>query len=252
MVKIAVEHPFTSVRDALVQKGYRAEMLEKKTDAPDYDVVVVRDQDDLTDFHMSVSLVEARGRTLFEIVEEVEERLVRQGKIQSPAPMAPEYGSESGGGGGSFVAGAVTGALIGAAAGLLLAPKSGKELQEQVKAKTSDSSEKVNTSIEQAKVKADELKMKREEKKEEKELKKQEKAIEKEVKQQEKAEEKEEKKEEKAQKEHEKAEKKVEKEIKKAEKDAGGVDVVEFGESSLGKNSDGEIKVEPTDAKKNN
>ncbi|WP_241663160.1 YkuS family protein [Planococcus citreus] len=183
MVKIAVEHPFTSVRDALVQKGYRAEMLEKKTDAPDYDVVVVRDQEDLTDFHMSVSLVEARGRTLFEIVEEVEERLVRQGKIQSPAPMAPEYGSESGGGGGSFVAGAVTGALIGAAAGLLLAPKSGKELQEQVKAKTSDSSEKVNSSLEQAKEKADELKTKREEKKEEKELKKQEKAIEKESKQ---------------------------------------------------------------------
>ncbi|MGM0896379.1 MAG: YkuS family protein [Bacillota bacterium] len=252
MVKIAVEHPFTSVRDALVQKGYRAEMLEKKTDAPDYDVVVVRDQEDLTDFHMSVSLVEARGRTLFEIVEEVEERLVRQGKIQSPAPMAVEHGSDSGGGGGSFVAGALTGALIGAAAGLLLAPKSGKELQEQVKAKTSDSSEKVNTSIEQAKEKADELKTKRDEKKEEKELKKQEKEIEKEAKQQEKAEEKEEKKEEKAQKEHEKAEKKVEKEVKKAEKDAGGVDVVEFGESSLGKNSDGEIKVEPTDAKKNN
>ncbi|OED33522.1 YkuS family protein [Planococcus maritimus] len=251
MVKIAVEHPFTSVRDALVQKGYRAEMLEKKTDATDYDVVVVRDQEDLTDFHMSVSLVEARGRTLFEIVEEVEERLVRQGKIQPPTPMAPENDSESGGGG-SFVAGAVTGALIGAAAGLLLAPKSGKELQEQVKTKTADSSEKVNTSIEQAKVKADELKTKREEKKEEKELKKQEKAIEKEVKQQEKAEEKEEKKEEKAEKEHEKAEKKVEKEIKKAEKDAGGVDVVEFGESSLSKNSDGEIKVEPTDAKKNN
>lgn len=251
MVKVAVEHPFTSVRDALVQKGYRAEMLEQKTDAPDYDVVVVRDQEDLTDFHMSVSLVEARGRTLFEIVEEVEERLVRQGKIQSPAPMAVEHESDSGGGG-SFIAGAVTGALIGAAAGLLLAPKSGKELQEEVKAKTSDSSEKMSSSIEQAKEKADELKTKRDEKKEEKELKKQEKEIEKEAKHQEKAEEKEEKKEEKAHKEHEKAEKKVEKEVKKAEKDAGGVDVVEFGESSIDKNSDGEIKVEPTDTKKNN
>ena len=262
MVRIAVEHTFTSVRDALVQKGYRAEMLEKKTDAPDYDVIVVRDQDDLTDFHMSVSLVEARGRTLFEIVEEVEERLVRQGKIQSPAPMAAEHGSDSGGAG-SFVAGALTGALIGAAAGLLLAPKSGKELQEQVKTKTADSTEKVSGSIDQAKVKAnesidqakekaDELKAKREEKKEEKELDKQEKAIEKEAKQYEKAIEKEEKKEEKAQKEHEKAEKKVEKEIKKAEKDAGGVDVVEFGESSLDKNSDGKIKVEPTDAAKKN
>ncbi|MFC4713381.1 YkuS family protein [Planococcus dechangensis] len=251
MVRIAVEHPFTSVRDALVQKGYNAEMLEKKTDATDYDVIVVRDQDDLTDFHMSVSLVEARGRTLFEIVEEVEERLVRQGKIQSPAPMSAEHGSDSGGAG-SFVAGALTGALIGAAAGLLLAPKSGKELQEQVKVKTADSTEKVSGSIDQAKEKADELKAKREEKKEEKELDKQEKAIEKEAKQYEKAIEKEEKKEEKAQKEHEKAEKKVEKEIKKAEKDAGGVDVVEFGESSLDKNSDGTIKVEPTDAAKKN
>ena len=274
MVKIAVEHPFTSVREALEKKGYQAEMLEYKSDSTDYDVIVVRDQEDLADYHMSVSLVEAKGRTLYEIVEEVEERLVRGGKIQSPQPTEAER-KESGGGGG-FLAGAATGAVIGAAAGLLFAPKSGKELQEIVKEKTASSKdpnaessggkldqvkEKANqlkdktsgltdkaketTSgiTEKAKGKADELKAKRVEKQEEKELKKQEKVIEKEVKEQEKA-----------QKEHEKAEKAVEKEIKKADKEAdkekSGIEVVELGDASVEKDSTGSVTVKAEDKNK--
>ena len=268
MVKIAVEHPFTSVREALEKKGYQTDMLDDKSDSTDYDVIVVRDQEDLADYHMSVSLVEAKGRTLYEIVEEVEERLVRGGKIQAPQPTEAEMKEHNGGGG--FLAGAATGALIGAAAGLLFAPKSGKELQEivkekvasvkeddgeksggaldqvkekanQLKDKTNDITEKAT---EKAKEKADELKAKRVEKQEDKELKKQEKVIEKEIKEQEKAE-----------KEHEKAEKVVEKEIKKAEKEAdkekGGIEVVELGDASVQKDNAGNVTVKAEDKSKN-
>ncbi|ANU27177.1 YkuS family protein [Planococcus versutus] len=268
MVKIAVEHPFTSVREALENKGYQADMLEDKSDSTDYDVIVVRDQEDLADYHMSVSLVEAKGRTLFEIVEEVEERLIRGGKIQNPQPTEIEQ-KESGGGAGGFLAGAATGVVIGAAAGLLFAPKSGKEMQEivkekavslkednaegsggavdQVKEKVNQLKEKATDYTETAKGKADELKEKRTEKQEEKEVKKQEKAIEKEVKEQEKAIEKEEKQEEKAKKEHEKAEKEVEKEIKKANKEAdkekGGTEVVELTDATVKKDDAGNVTV---------
>lgn len=264
MVKIAVEEPFTSVQQALVKKGYKAEMLEDKTDATSYDCVVVRDKEDFADFHMNAPLVEAKGRTLFEIVEEVEERLVRSGKIMPPSPITSDNKS---GGGGGFIAGAATGALIGAAAGLMLAPKSGKELQQTVKDKAAEMKEKKEAKAEsgensgpgkldqvkdkfgqvkektsgvteKAKGKADELKAKREEKKEDKELKKQQKAVEKEAKE-----------EEKAKKEHEKAVKQAEKEEKKAEKEekkeSGGIEVVEFGSSAVEKNDSGDINIHP-------
>lgn len=249
MVKIAVEEPFVSVKDALEKKGYKAEMLKDKTDAVDYDCVVVRDQESLSDFHMNVPLVEAHGRTLYEIVEEVEERLVRSGKI--PAPQSYEDNS---GGGGSFIKGVVTGAVVGAAAGLLLTPKSGKEMQTTLKEKTSGSKEKLSGTVEQvkgktsgvtdkAKGKVDEIKAKREEKKEDKELKKQEKEVMKEAKA-----------EEKAQKEHEKAEKQAEKEMKKAEKEAekekGGIEVVEFGASDVTTTDSGSATITPKDTSK--
>lgn len=262
MIKVAVEEPFVSVKEALEKKGYFAEMLKDKTDAMDYDCVVVRDLEDLADFHMNVSLVEAKGRTLYEIVEEVEERLVRGGII--PELESADEGSHKGGG---FLKGAVTGAIVGAAAGLLLTPKSGKEMQEtlkektaeskeKLKEKTSGSKEKLSGTVEQVKGKVgtvkekaaevsdktkgkvDELKAKREEKKEEKEVKK----LEKELKAEEKAEEK-------AVKEHEKAEKKADKEIKKANKEAeqekGGIEVVEFGEAEVKKTSTGEATITP-------
>ncbi|CEG21593.1 hypothetical protein BN1080_00506 [Planococcus massiliensis] len=257
MVKIAVEEPFVSVKNALEQKGYKAEMLTDKTDSMDYDCVVVRDQEDLADFHMNVPLVDARGRTLHEIVEEVEERLVRAGKIDKPLSQTEGKG---GLGSSAFIKGAATGAIIGAAAGLLLTPKSGKEMQAVVKDKTAGSSqklsdtagktkEKLSGTVDQVKEKAsgatnatkgkvDELKAKRTEKKEEKELKKQEKAVIKEAKA-----------EEKAKKEHEKAEKQVEKEVKKAEKEAsqdkGKTQVVELGDADITQNDSGSATITP-------
>lgn len=269
MVKIAVEQPFTSVKDALEKKGYKVDMLEEKTDSVSYDCVVVRDKEDLADFHMNVPLVEAKGRTLYDIVEEVEERLVRSGKITAPADQ--EKGGMS-----PFLKGAATGAVIGAAAGLLLTPKSGKELQgtvmekatgtlEQVKSKASgltskdkgadqsgggvsekvkgvvgQAKEKTSGVVEKAKGPVDNLKAKRQEKKEEKELAKQQKAVMNEAKQ-----------EQKAQKEHEKAEKKAEKEIKKAEKEAkqekGKIEVVELGDASVENNETGGVIIQSKD-----
>ncbi|SDG71909.1 Gas vesicle protein [Planococcus glaciei] len=278
MVKIAVEEPFTSVKEALQKRGYEAEMLGDKTEAMDYDCVVVRDKEDLTDFHMNVPLVEAKGRTLEEIVDEVEERLVRIGKIPAPPSSGGITGS-------SFLKGAATGAIVGAAAGLLLTPKSGKEMQAVVKEKTSDTKEKLGgvtekakgtvgqvkektsgvtekakgtlgqakektsgvTSTVKEKVKGpvDNLKAKRQEMQETKELKKQEKVVKQEAKA-----------EEKAQKEHEKAEKQAEKEIKKAEKESskekGSIEVVELGDADVTTNASGGATIVSTEANKNN
>lgn len=271
MVKIAVEEPFTSVKEALQKRGYEAEMLSDKTEAMDYDCVVVRDKEDLTDFHMNVPLVEAKGRTLEEIVDEVEERLVRIGKIPAPPSSGGITGS-------SFLKGAATGAIVGAAAGLLLTPKSGKEMQAVVKEKTSDTKEKLGgvtekakgtvgqvkektsgvtekakektsgvTSTVKEKVKGpvDNLKAKRQEMQETKELKKQEKVVKQEAKA-----------EEKAHKEHEKAEKQAEKEIKKADKEAskekGSIEVVELGDADVTTNASGGATIVSTEANKNN
>lgn len=258
MVKIAVEEPFTSVKEALQKRGYEAEMLDDKTESMDYDCVVVRDKEDLADFHMNVPLVEAKGRTLEEIVDEVEERLIRIGKLPAPA---------SGGVTGSaFLKGAATGAIVGAAAGLLLTPKSGKEMQAVVKEKTSGTKDKLGgvtekakgtlgqakektsgvTSTVKEKVKGpvDNLKAKRQEMQENKELKKQEKVVKQEAKA-----------EEKAQKEHEKAEKQAEKEMKKADKEAskekGSIEVVELGDADVTTNASGGATIVSTETNKN-
>lgn len=270
MVKIAVEHPFTSVKEALKRKGYQAEMLEDKSESMDYDCVVVRDKESLADYTMNVPLVEAHGRTLYEIIEEVEERLVRTGKLEKEEveryPGTTNEKSHEKSSAGGFIAGAATGALLGAAAGLLLTPKSGKEMQQVVKDKVAKSKEdsgegsgetkeKLTQKLDQLKEKAtevkgqasgkvDELKAKKEEKKEEKELKKQEKEVQKEAKE-----------EEKAQKEHEKAEKQAQKEIEKAEKEEkkeekGKIEVVEMGDAKVDQNSEGKVTIQKED--KNN
>lgn len=153
MVRVAVEHPFKDVRRALKKKGYQAEMVKQATDAVGYDVLVVRNQHTLTGSHAEGSLVEIRGRSVNEIVEEVEERLQRAGKIVGNADAAK---SSSGGG---FTTGVVTGALVGAAVALLLTPKSGKEMQSAVKEQISsgNSSEDENGKLNQVKEKTAEV-----------------------------------------------------------------------------------------------
>ncbi|WKA55375.1 YkuS family protein [Planococcus shixiaomingii] len=148
MVKIAVEQPFADVRRALKKKGYQAKMVKQPTDAIGYDVCVVRNLDVFDGSHVEGSLVETRGRSVNEIVDEVEERLQRAGKIAGTADASK---SSSGGG---FTTGAVIGALAGAAAALLTTPKTGKELQSIMKEKTLEVTDQV-------KEKANEMKEKK-------------------------------------------------------------------------------------------
>lgn len=129
MARIAVEYPFTDIRQALEKKGYQADMVEQQADASVYDVIVVRNKNALNTSLIKGSLVETRGRSVNEVVKEVEERLLRSGKIPGTAKAEK---SDSGGG---FTSGMLTGALVGAAAALLMTPKSGKEMQSLVKEK---------------------------------------------------------------------------------------------------------------------
>ncbi|WKA59288.1 YkuS family protein [Planococcus shenhongbingii] len=129
MPKIAVEHPFTDIQLALEKRGYQADMFDQKEKASQYDVLVVRNSESYDHLSFQGSLVEVSGRTVNEIVDEVEERLQRAGKI----PGEPDAAKSKAGSG--FFAGLLSGAAIGSAVALLLAPKSGKELQVTVKEK---------------------------------------------------------------------------------------------------------------------
>lgn len=153
MVKIAVEYPFKDIRQALQNKGYQADMVEQEADASVYDVIVVRDQRALNASSIKGSLVETRGRSVNEIVKEVEERLQRAGKIPGNADAA----KSSSGSGGGFISGVLAGAIVGAAAALLTTPKSGKELQGMVKEKIPSGNSDGDGAIGQVKEKAAEL-----------------------------------------------------------------------------------------------
>lgn len=133
MAKIAVEQPFTDIQQALRTRGYKATMIDQDAQATNYDIVVVRNIGGFDNHRFEGSLVEVSGRTLGEILDEVEERLQRAGKIQGKANAEK---SDSGGG---FFAGLISGAVIGSAAAFLFAPKSGKEMQTTVKEKLSSS-----------------------------------------------------------------------------------------------------------------
>nr|WP_316047497.1 hypothetical protein [Planococcus glaciei] len=60
-------------------------MVNQKTDAIRYDVIVVRNSDSYDYLSFEGSLVEVSGSSVKEIVAEVEERLQRAGKNQRPA-----------------------------------------------------------------------------------------------------------------------------------------------------------------------
>ena len=149
MARIAVEYPFTDIKQALVKKKYAADMVDPNADASVYDVIVVRNQHALNTSLINGSLVETRGRSVNEVVKEVEERLLRAGKIPGTAKAEK---SESGGGG--FKSGILTGAVVGAAAALLMTPKSGKEMQSLVTEKISSGNSEGTGKLEKVKEKA--------------------------------------------------------------------------------------------------
>lgn len=152
MAKIAVEQPFTDIQQALRTRGYKAKMIDQDAQATNFDVVVVRNIGGFNNSSFQGSIVEVSGRTVGQIIDEVEERLQRAGKIQGKANAEK---SDSGGG---FFAGLISGAVIGSAAAFLLAPKSGKEMQSTVKDKlsssNSDSSNSGGGKMDQVKEKA--------------------------------------------------------------------------------------------------
>ncbi|WP_342388006.1 YkuS family protein [Salinicoccus bachuensis] len=153
MTRIAVEQPFTDVRQALKKKGYQADMIHQTTNPGAYDALVVRDRTVFGDSRVTGSLIETSGLSISEIVEEVEERLQRAGKIPGTAD-AEKSGSVCG-----FATGILTGTLLGGAAALLLAPKSGKEMQNTLKEKLPSGNSNKNSSgkLSQVKEKATDL-----------------------------------------------------------------------------------------------
>jgi gas vesicle protein len=133
MSKIAVEQPYLDIQQALRRKGYNADMIDQREKGAPYDVLVVRNLESYDEFRFKGSIIEVTGRTVNEVVDEVEERLMRAGKIQGQAK------AEKTSSGGGFFTGFLSGAVIGSAAALLLAPKSGKEMQTSVKEKLASS-----------------------------------------------------------------------------------------------------------------
>ena len=157
MPKIAVEQPFTDIQQALKDSGFQADMLNQKTNAAHYDVVVVRNLESYDDVHFEGSLVEASGRTIYEVVKEVEKRLQRAGKIKGePAALPAAVKNE---GGSRFLAGFISGVAIGSVVALFVAPKSGKELQVTLKDKLASNNSDGNESntLSQVKEKATDL-----------------------------------------------------------------------------------------------
>lgn len=156
MVKIAVEEPLTDVRQELNNRGYNAEILDRKVDSVDYDCVVVRDKEDMADMHMDVQLVEAKGRSVNEIVEKVEDHLKRAGKIEESAEPKEKKKKKMAGKG--FLAGMATGVTVGATVGVMLAPSEGKTTRAnltntatQTKTKTTSMVNKVKETTDKAK-----------------------------------------------------------------------------------------------------
>ncbi|QHJ72170.1 YkuS family protein [Planococcus halotolerans] len=152
MVKVAVEYPFTDIRQALQKKGYQTDMVEMEADASIYDVIVVRNLNALSASFIKGSLVETGGRSVKEVVMEVEERLQRAGKIAGRA------NAERSGTGAGFKSGMLAGAAAGALAALMMAPKSGEELQRLLKEKISTGDSEGEDSLNRIKEKAAQVK----------------------------------------------------------------------------------------------
>lgn len=150
MARIAVEQPFIDVKEELRSLGFEAEMLQQKTDAPDYDCVVVRGIEDLTDIRMNVPMIEAKGRTVSEIVEDVISRLQRTGEIKDMT-SSRKSGSQ-------WMNGMLVGTVVGAAAGFLLAPKSGKDLRHEMNEKALQTKEQTTNIANKVKEKSSEAK----------------------------------------------------------------------------------------------
>ncbi|TLS36085.1 YkuS family protein [Pseudalkalibacillus caeni] len=125
MAKVAVEEPLTDVHQQLLEKGFKAKMFRNEEKLKKVDCCVVRGKEDLLDDRnlKNTPIVEARGRSVHEIVSEVQQHIDRQ-------QSGKDYGKKQAAKG--LTTGLVTGTVIGATAGLLFAPKSGKEMRKDI------------------------------------------------------------------------------------------------------------------------
>ncbi|QTD41338.1 YkuS family protein [Sporosarcina sp. Te-1] len=77
MAKVAVENPFTDVKQALEEKGYQVEMFESDENVSGCDIGVVRALGDVNVDQFDFPVVSVEGRSVQNIVDNVEERLNR-------------------------------------------------------------------------------------------------------------------------------------------------------------------------------
>ncbi len=164
MAKVAVEQPLTDVKKVLEKRGYKAKMVTGPDKIKKFDMYVARTNQDFTDQTSKVPVVGARGRSVNQIVSEVEKRSsLVPGANTSKKETAKQMGL-----------GALAGSVVGYVAGTLLAPKSGKQLRndivdktQQAKEKTADVKNTVNEKVNKGKEKVDQIKQKAEQKKSE-------------------------------------------------------------------------------------
>ncbi|TLS35438.1 YkuS family protein [Pseudalkalibacillus caeni] len=134
MAKVAVEQPLTDVKQGLEENGFKVMLFQDEEKVQGYDCCVVRDSEDITAQGLDMPIVDARGRSVNEIVSEVEERLQRrQGndvKINNHSTMK------------QVTTGILAGSIVGATAALLYAPKTGKGLRSDIAEKTQSAREK--------------------------------------------------------------------------------------------------------------
>lgn len=77
MAKVAVENPFTDVKQALEEKGYQVEMFGSDENVSGCDIGVVRALGDVNVDQFDFPVVSVEGRSVQDIVDNVEERLNR-------------------------------------------------------------------------------------------------------------------------------------------------------------------------------
>lgn len=77
MAKIAVENPFDDVKQALEEKGHEVKMFESDEGLKGYDAGVVRALSDVNIDQFDFPVVSVEGRSVDDIVRDVEKKLNR-------------------------------------------------------------------------------------------------------------------------------------------------------------------------------
>lgn len=77
MAKIAVEKPFDDIKSVLEQKGHQVEMFVDNSGIKDVDLGVVRHLNEFDEAPSNIQLVIADGKSVDEVVKEVEDSLNR-------------------------------------------------------------------------------------------------------------------------------------------------------------------------------